>query len=184
MERVRYKLTALSDDHPSWNSRMEAWWQSGGALLWNRFGGISAEELVLDSDAAREFVRCASSIVGWNPVFSEECLETDCIPSDANAVRIERMSELQEMAPQPVCAAEEKQPTFCCRDCGRELHPCLEPFWQMDDVVVARRALNHLLNSLHEAIEYARGKGPNNWRVWQAALDETVRLLSGSREKE
>ncbi len=184
MEHLRYKFTALSDDHPSWNPGMEAWWQNGGALLWNRFGGISTEELVLDSAAAHEFVRCAGAIVGWNPLFNEECLDSDCIPRDANAVRIEKMAELQEIEPAPVCLAEGKQPTFCCRECGRELHPCLEPFWQMNDVVVSRRALNHVLNSLHEAVEYARGKGPNNWQVWQAALEDAARLLSRVQEKD
>jgi len=178
MEPVVYKLTALSDDHPSWNSRMEAWWKNGGALLWNRFGGVGAEELVLGSDDVREFMRCAKAIPGWNPLFHEECLESGCLPKDTNAVQIREMPAIDEGLPRTSVAPNEKVPTLCCMNCGRGIYPDLQSWWQADEIMLPKHALNHLLNGLDEAIEFARGRGPNNWLVWSAALEDVAKLLA------
>lgn len=178
MKADLYKLTALSDDNPSWNSQMEAWWQNGGALLWNRFGGVGLEELVLGAEDTQEFVRCASAIPGWNPMFHERCIEDGILPEEANAVQLQEIITAEEPGVTTNFKPKEKVPRLCCMDCGREVHAALQRYWQADYIPVPKYALNHLFNSLNEAVAFARGKGPNNWLVWRAALEDAVRSLT------
>ncbi len=146
--------------------------------MWNRFGGVSVEELILNVDNAREFVRCASTIPGWNPVFHEECIEIGCLPDETNPVQISKFLPTEEPAQQTLVLTEAEPPLVCCMDCGRNVHNALQRRWQTNQIMLPPRVLNHLLNSIKEAIEFARGEGPNNWLVWKAAMEDATRLLA------
>jgi hypothetical protein len=166
-----YELIAISDTDPTWNPSMESWWNSGGALLWNQYGGFGTDRLILSEAELQSFVDLAGAICGWegstpapdfltasgNPIIIKPCAEPE-----ASVRRKEALFRHQEL---------------CCSDCGRPYHSALVSESDEPGALVSRRDLNHVLNSLQEAIDFSVGKGPNNRRTWEAALDDFVRSM-------
>ncbi len=154
---------AVPETDPSWNTEMETWWSSGGALLWNRFGGSGSETLELSEEEEQGFLDQASRIEGWNsgPVIRNSTSET------------EFQSEHIDAPPMPPA---QHGPRLCCRECGRRMHESLAET-RSDKIVLDVQNINHVLNSLAEAVEYAKGKGPNNYRTWEAVLDSFLESI-------
>jgi hypothetical protein len=159
------KLTAVSDSDPSWNDQMDSWWNNGGALLWNLYGGMGLDSLILTEEEVQSFLVKAEQINGWNASGG------DAVQA-VNPVTIRPHSE--DYAPEPDQPVEAlgAPPAVCCPDCGRHVHPSLHSAWNLQEISVPRRQLNHLLSSLQEAIEFSKGNGPNNYRTWENALEE------------
>lgn len=147
---------------------MEAWWNSGGALLWNQYGGFGTDRLILPDEELKAFVEYAGRIFGWQP--DDQGYGFGAGP--ANPIIIRPYSP-HEASPQPE-EAHSPESKWCCSDCGRPLHDALSSERNLERVLVSKRDLNHVLNSLQEAIDFSRGKGPNNTHTWEAALQEFV----------
>ncbi len=163
-----YELIAVSDTDPTWNPSMESWWNGGGALLWNQYGGFGTDRLILSEAEFQSFMELAAVICGWQP----SIVKADSQMSPDNPVIIKPYSHPDESLQQQETLSQEQR--WCCSDCGRSHHPALVPASNEPTVVVSRRDLNHVLNSLQEAINFSLGKGPNNRRTWEEALEDLI----------
>lgn len=171
-----YKLTAVDESDPRWNPRMEAWWSQGGALLWNRFGGFGSDSMVLTEEEFETFLAAARAIEGWASS-PHAASEADTGTGADHPVIVESCVEgISEDMVEPYCEDSPKIDR-CCRDCGRPLHPSLLPFGHADLVLVPRCRLNHVMCSLEEAVSFGRGDGPNNFRTWEAMLEDLVHAI-------
>jgi hypothetical protein len=168
-----YRLTAIDESDPRWNQRMENWWSQGGALLWNRFGGFGSDSLKLTEEELDLFLTGARAIEGWEP---SSCL--GCVPADGIASSHPVL--VGPYVEEPINADAEVEPpceespatSLCCRECGRPLHRSLHRYAKADPVPVPRKQLNHMLHCLGEAVSFGRGEGPNNFRTWEAMLED------------
>lgn len=170
---MEYELIAVSDTDPTWNPAMESWWNGGGALLWNRYGGFGTDRLILSEAELQSFVELAAAIYGWqssNP-------DPDFRNASGNPVIIKPYTESETPPQEKEMSSPEQK--WCCSDCGRPYHPALVSASDEPAVLVSRRDLNHLLNALQEAIEFSMGKGPNNRRTWEGALEDFIRSMKG-----
>jgi hypothetical protein len=165
---MNYKLAAVSDSDPSWNDQMDSWWNNGGALLWNLYGGMGLDFLILTEEEVQSFLVKAKQINGWN-ASGDDAIQA------VNPVTILPYSE--DDAPDQPLEALDAPSAVCCPDCGRPVHPALHPAWNRQEITVPRKQLNHLLSSLQEAIAFSKGKGPNNYRTWENALEECSRSI-------
>jgi hypothetical protein len=170
-----YELIAVSDTDPTWNPTMESWWNSGGALLWNQYGGFGTDRLILSEVELKSFVELAAAICGWQPSTQGPSLQT----SPENPVIIKPYSEPDESPRQQETLSQEQH--LCCSDCGRPYHQALISASNEPAVLVSLRDLNHVLNSLQEAIDFSVGKGPNNRRTWEVALEDFVSSMRGQQ---
>ncbi len=166
---MEYELKVIQETDPAWNEGMDSWWNNGGALLWNRYGGFGKDSLVLSAEELGAFVERAQTIQGW--------ISSPLSDAETNPVTIAPFVEgSQPEAPSeeglPDTRALPASPEFCCLDCGRPIHQALRHMASQDAVTVSVRAMNHLLNSLAEAIAFSRRKGPNNQLIWEAAIEE------------
>jgi hypothetical protein len=165
---MNFKITAVSDNDPEWNEKTELWWNSGGALLWNQFGGAGSEELVLERDELDRFLSRAEALPGWTAPDTGAGLSQ-------GPVRIDEYDESEtKSGPTP-------EPGRCCDDCGRPWHPALHSEAIKPEVSVSARKLNHVLLALQEAIAFAKGHGPNNYRTWEALMQDF--LLEATSDK-
>jgi len=169
---MEYDLIAVPETDVAWNSIMEDWWNNGGALLWNRFGGFGKDRLTLSEDDLRSFLEQAESISGWQSLESS----TPRAIGPANPIIIEK--SCGNTSPEEESEIEEPIEKYCCRDCGRDLHAALTQV-RGESISIDKRRLNHLLNSLQEAIDYSGGRGPNNVHTWKAALQDFVESVTG-----
>jgi len=178
LSKLGYRFEAVPDDHPAWNRAMETWWEQGGALLWNQYGGMGSTALCLDPETATKFLREAALIDGWvSHTSSTACGE----PPLLNPLVVSRETANEDELP-PVEPPRPVQPRsvdsmVCCIHCGRNINPALSENWSGDMICLPPRVLNHVLNSLEEAIDFARGRGANNFRTWLAHLDDTANAL-------
>jgi hypothetical protein len=172
-DTMEYQLIALSDSDPEWNDKVESWWNNGGALLWNQFGGAGAERLVLSQSELDAFLVKAKLIPGWNA--SPEHVSSSAYTLHPVVIQPYVESNAQKTGYHREVIPD--RPTVCCRDCGRPIHPALLAVWDRRVVWTPRTEMNHLLNSLQEAIAFARGNGPNNQRIWADALDSFVEAM-------
>ncbi len=177
---MKYRLKAISDTDPAWNIQIERWWNQGGSLLWSQYGGIGSETLDLSEDDFASFVEKAKQIEGWETFGESLGLERSI--SSGNPVSIQAIDE-DKVEPEPEPELDlgserrvESQP-ICCRNCGRPWHPGLDPVRDFEVVNIPVRELNHVLNSLQEAISFSQGEGPNNTRTWEDALRKLVQVL-------
>jgi hypothetical protein len=170
-----YELKAISDTDISWSPVMEAWWNNGGALLWNRFGGFGKNQLVLEEEEVKSFLQEAGEIAGWHSGDSE-----DYCAALGNPILVRPYSVNECPAEQEDQHSDEPQ-NWCCRECGRSLHEGLDSADNMAIIAVSRRDLNHVLNSLREAIDFSRSNGPNNNLTWEASLEAIVASLKQLR---
>ncbi len=175
----RYRITTVSDSDGDVSPFLEAWWAQGGALLWNQYGGLGSNSIDLDEDQWNGFLLKAQAIHGWRSQPEQVGQALDYGP-----MILADVSENDEIGGGDEChsnCAGDKgaagAETRCCGDCGRFAFEGLIDLWNRDAIPVAKIPLNHLLNSLREAIDYAKGNGPNNHRTWQAALVEFVDSL-------
>jgi hypothetical protein len=177
-DKTKYRLEAISDEHPAWNAAMEAWWENGGALLWNQYGGMGLQVLILEPEEATKFLQAAALIEGWGNQIDDTSSWED---SPARPVAVIAWDsdylEREPDAPATTTQSQSAVAIHCCRQCGREISPALRDAWSGDPIHVSPRVLNHLLNSLHEAIDFAKGVGPNNFRTWQANLEQVADIL-------
>lgn len=177
-DKMGYLFEAVPEEHPTWNNAMEMWWQKGGALLWNQYGGVGSEILRLDSETATRFLQAAALIEGWE---SQRNNSAGGEPSPLNplVVRMETADAQGFLPMEPTRAVQqcEGDVVTCCVDCGRDINPALREIWSGDGISLPPRVLNHVLNSLEEAINFARNKGPNNFRTWLAHLEEAADVL-------
>ncbi len=165
---MEYELIAVSDTDPAWNPVMEAWWNSGGAMLWNQYGGFGKDRLVMSVKELESFMEQAGGICGWQPGDPGNIFEAG--PGNPLIITPHAMQDTSHLEEQP----QSFKSTFCCRDCGRPWHEALNSEGNSWSVEVPCRYLNHVLNSLQEAIAFSRGQGPNNAPTWEAALEELV----------
>jgi hypothetical protein len=172
---MNYKLTAVSDSDPSWNDDMEAWWNNGGALLWNLYGGMGKNSLILAEEEVQSFLAKAEQINGWDASGSHAV-------HPVNPVTILPHTEEESPELEQHTEARDARPALCCPDCGRPVHPALQSAWSGGEISVPRRHLNHLLNCLQEAIEFSKGKGPNNYRTWKNALEECTEAIESAKQ--
>jgi hypothetical protein len=156
---MHFKITAISDSAPEWNEKTELWWTSGGALLWNRFGGAGSEELVLDRRDLDEFLAGAAAIPGWTAPDAGTALSQGPL----------RISEFVENEAKSVTTYDSGR---CCDDCGRPWHSSLGSEAVNAEVRVSAKKLNHVILALEEAIAFAKGEGANNYRTWEALLKD------------
>jgi hypothetical protein len=170
---MNFKITAISDSDPDWNEKTELWWNSGGALLWNQFGGAGSEELVLNREDLDEFLSRAAALPGWTapdastggpqgPVRISDDDENET-KYNKNETKYNKNETKTEPTPEP---------GRCCEDCGRPWHPVLQHEAIKPEVVVSVKKLNHVLLALEEAIAFAKGRGPNNYRTWEALMQD------------
>ena len=172
---MKYTLIAVSDSDAMWNDRMDAWWNNGGALLWNQHGGFGTDSLVLNNDQVDAFLEKAKLIEGWNAVpGSPEWGEM------VNPVIVQQHTEADPVSDDNSGETRSAPPGSCCSSCGRPVHEALHTVWECGMIAVPRTEMNHVLNSLQEAIEFCQGTGPNNFKTWEAALSEFVAALAGS----
>jgi hypothetical protein len=162
---MNYKLIAVSDSDPSWNDEMEAWWNNGGALMWNLYGGMGLDTLILTDEEVQSFLVKAQQINGWDASGGHAV-------QPVNPVTVLPHSEEEAPESDQLSEAVAVPPGLCCPDCGRPVHPALHSTWNRQEISVPRKQLNHLLSSLQEAIEFSKGQGPNNHRTWENVLDE------------
>jgi hypothetical protein len=170
---MKYKLIAISDSDPAWNDEMDAWWNNGGALVWNQYGGMGLDSLILTEEEVQSFVTKASQIHGWDAYSGSASLSDKPL----NPVQMVPYSEEDTPKSDRLQEAVVAGPVLCCQDCGRPVHPALHVARDRQEVSVPLRQLNHLLNSLQEAIEFSKGKGPNNYRTWESALGEVGEVM-------
>lgn len=166
-----YELIAVSDTDPTWNPSMESWWNGGGALLWNQYGGFGTDRLILSETEFQSFMELAAAICGWQPSIAKADSQT----SPDNPVIIKPYSQPEASPEQKETPSQEQR--WCCSDGGRPYHPALVPGSNEPMALVSRRDLNHVLNSLQEAIDFSLGKGPNNRRTWEANLNDFVNSM-------
>lgn len=175
---MKYRLTALSDTDPAWNPRIERWWNQGGALLWSRYGGIGSETLDLSEEELASFQEKAKAIEGWEAFGDSLGLERTI--ATVKPVSIQAIEE-EESRPELELDLESQgrpdPPDYCCRNCGRPWHPGLHMLQDRELISIPVRELNHVLNSLQEAINFSRGEGPNNSGTWQDALVSLVQVI-------
>ncbi|MDQ1238463.1 MAG: hypothetical protein QG577_648 [Thermodesulfobacteriota bacterium] len=177
-DETKCRLEAISDEHPAWTAAMEAWWENGGALLWNQYGGMGLQVLILEPEEATKFLRAAAHIEGWgnhieDVVSWRESPARPVVVTALNSDDLEQEPDSKARTTQTQSAASIQ----CCRQCGREINPALRDVWSGDPIHVSPRVLNHLINSLNEAIDFATAVGPNNFRTWQATLEQAANML-------
>jgi hypothetical protein len=175
---MKYRLTAISDTDSAWNLQIEHWWTQGGALLWSQYGGVGSETLDLPEEEFASFMEKAKTIEGWGVV--GESPGPECAIGAVKPVSIQIIEE-EEPEPEPELDLEPQSiaesPNYCCRKCGRPWHPGLYPVRDQELVSIPVRELNHVLNSLEEAISFSREDGPNNNGTWQDALIGVVQVI-------
>ncbi len=166
-----YRLTAIDESDPRWNQRIDDWWSQGGALLWNRFGGFGSDSLNLTEEELDLFLAGARAIEGWEPSPYRGCIPAGGASSDHPVIVGPYIEEPIEAVVEP---HDEEPPatSLCCRECGRPLHRSLRRYADADFVPVPRKQLNHILHCLGEAVSFGRGEGPNNFRTWEAMLED------------
>jgi hypothetical protein len=176
---MKYKVSAVSDSEGNLSPLLEEWWTAGGALLWNQYGGLAANSIILDEKEWNDFLSKAQAIHGWRLMPEKADGIDDYGPlTVANCSESEAPDEGVEFICEPSTAKPATEPRVrCCGDCGRHAFEGLAHLWNQDSIVVPKTALNHVLNSLLEAISYAEGQGPNNHRTWQGTLDDFVDSL-------
>lgn len=174
---MHYKLTAVDEADPRWTQQMENWWSQGGALLWNRFGGFGSDSLVLTEEELARFLSSAGTIEGWSrsPHAGSQAGNGAAFDNPIIVESYHGETPTNSVEPQTQDSSAMRP---CCRDCGRPVHPSLRSRGNSDLVPVPRRQLNHVLHTLEEAVSYGRGEGPNNYRTWEAVLDELVAVIS------
>jgi len=153
---------------------MEAWWNQGGALLWNQYGGFGREEIVLTEEQVNLFLERASKMYGWE---AEPFAVSAGEPRSGKPTPVIIAPDIETETTTVISDEPRPGSTQCCRDCGRRFHPGLAPLADQDLVTIPTRQLNHLLNGLQEAIEFSRGNGPNNMRTWEAALGGALQAI-------
>ncbi len=124
--KTKCRLEAISDEHPAWNAAMEAWWENGGALLWNQYGGMGLQVLTLEPEEATKFLHSAALIEGWGN-YIEDVVSWELSPARPVAV-IELHSDDLEVKPDaPATTTQSQSPVAiqCCRECGRGINPAL-----------------------------------------------------------
>lgn len=168
---MEYELAVVQDTDPKWNPSMDAWWNGGGALLWNQYGGFGKDRLILTNEDLQSFMEQARGIFGWQPCSSGEGNRV----GPGNPILVQPRTLQDELPQADEAHASESQ--WCCRDCARPVHEALNSPGRGERLSVSRRDLNHVLNSLQEAIDFSRGKGPNNSRTWEAALEDLTTAL-------
>ncbi|AFM26777.1 hypothetical protein Desti_4140 [Desulfomonile tiedjei DSM 6799] len=164
-----YELKIVRETDPAWNESMDSWWNNGGALLWNRYGGFGKDSLVLSAEELESFLERARTIQGWN---SSPLPDAETNPVIIVSFVKSSQPEAAREAIPPDSHALPGSFESCCSDCGRPIHEALREMASRDSVTVSVRAMNHLLNSLAEAIAFSRQKGPNNYRTWEASMEE------------
>jgi hypothetical protein len=180
---MKFRLTAIADTDPAWNLQIEHWWNQGGSLLWSQYGGIGSETLDLSEEDCTSFVEKAKQIEGWETF--GETLGLEHSISSGKPVSIQVIDE-DAVEPEPELELDleskssEGSTNYCCRNCGRAWHPGLDPVRDYGMINIPARELNHVLNSLQEAINFSRGEGPNNSSTWEDALAEFVQALGAS----
>jgi hypothetical protein len=175
---LKYRLTAISDADPAWNLQIERWWNQGGALLWAQYGGVGSETLDLPEEEFASFLEKAKTIDGWEAFGESLELERSIAavkPVSIRAIEDEKPEPELELDLEPESRIE--SPNYCCRNCGRPWHPGLQSVRDQELVKIPVRELNHVLNSLEEAINFGRGEGPNNSSTWQDALVGLVQVI-------
>jgi hypothetical protein len=177
-KQMDYELKVTQETDPAWNESMDSWWNNGGALLWNRYGGFGKDSFVLPEEELESFLERARTIQGWNSATLSDA-ETNPVVI-APFVEVGQPETPVEATP-PDTLALTGSFESCCPDCGRPIHEALREMACQDSVTVSLRAMNHLLNSLAEAIAFSRRKGPNNYRTWEVAIEEIMtEIQSGS----
>lgn len=175
---MKYRLTVISDSDSAWNLQIEHWWTQGGALLWSQYGGVGSETLDLSEEEFASFLEKAKTIEGWEvfgePLGLERSIAT-VKPVSIQAIEEDESEPERELDPEPQSRIE--PPNHCCRKCGRPWHPGLYPVRDQEIVSIPVRELNHVLNSLEEAISFGRDEGPNNSGTWQDALMGLVQVI-------
>jgi hypothetical protein len=139
---------------------------------------MGLQVLTLEPEEATKFLHSAALIEGWGN-YIEDVVSWELSPARPVAV-IELHSDDLEVKPDaPATTTQSQSPVAiqCCRECGRGINPALRDVWGGDPIHVSPRVLNHLLNSLNEAIHFATGVGPNNFRTWQATLEQAASML-------
>jgi hypothetical protein len=177
---MKYRITAVADSEGDLSPLLEEWWTNGGALLWNQYGGLAANSIVLDEEDWNHFLLKAQAIHGWRSQPERIDGINDYGPlTVASCAEPEAMTEAAEFnSERSTVESDSECQIRCCGHCGRYVSDGLAHLWNEDSIAVPKIALNHMINSLLESISYAKGQGPNNYRTWQAALDEFMEALS------
>ncbi len=175
---MKYRLTAISDTDSAWNLQIERWWTQGGALLWSQYGGVGSETLDLSEEEFASFLEKAKTIEGWEAFGESPGLERAIgalKPVSIQAIEEGESEPELELDLEPQSGIE--PPNYCCRQCGRPWHPGVYRVRDQELVSIPVRELNHVLNSLEEAISFSREEGPNNNGTWQDALIGLVQVI-------
>jgi hypothetical protein len=122
----------------------------------------------------KSFVQAAAEIPGWR---SCDCQNFGVESGNPIMVRPHSGGDTPLHAEDSTAC---EQRNWCCHDCGRPLHEGLDSAGVLETVAVSRRELNHVLNSLREAIDFCRERGPNNNLTWEAALEALVVSLKST----